>query len=307
MGAVKTEPRLGIPGHHARPRKDPQLPESGLRPDFQKRNHHRPHQACWAAVWSWAARAQQGSRQLRHLDNLRWSKVIICTDADVDGYQIRTLVLTMLYRLTPTLIEQGLCLYRGIAPVRDQHARTRPTLLTPSRKRLTFLRRIDGEKYTIQRSKGLGENDPEMMWLTTMSPESAPPDQGNCPTDAERTAEVFDLLLGDNLAGPQGAYRRTWRGVSGRAGRVLTDAPARRTLNEPRHGSPPATAVNVGPGRRPHSSMGCEKENRWQRNNSEKNCLRARSWAITSRSYRRARCWNIPSPIRWKPTICPTP
>ena len=97
-----------------------------------------------------------------NLDNLRFNKVVICTDADVDGYQIRTLVLTMLYRLTPTLINKG---YVYIAE-----------------------------------SKCLGENDPEMMWLTTMSPESRRLIKV-LPTDAERTAEVFDLLLGDNLQG----------------------------------------------------------------------------------------------------------
>ena len=63
-----------------------------------------------------------------------------------------------------------------------------------------FLRQIGKEKYTIQRSKGLGENDPEMMWLTTMNPESRRLIRV-MPAEAARTAAVFDLLLGDNLAG----------------------------------------------------------------------------------------------------------
>ncbi len=135
-----------------------------------------------------------------NLDNLRFNKIVICTDADVDGYQIRTLVLTMLYRLTPTLIEKGYVYIAESPLVRDHHERTEPILHTPSRKRQRFWKRSARKKYTIQRSKGLGENDPEMMWLTTMNPESRRLIKV-MPTDVERTAQVFDILLGDNLAG----------------------------------------------------------------------------------------------------------
>ena len=123
-----------------------------------------------------------------NLDNLRFNKVVICTDADVDGYQIRTLVLTMLYRLTPTLINKGY-VYIAESPLYEINTKNK-----------TFFAYTEPEKYTIQRSKGLGENDPEMMWLTTMSPESRRLIKV-LPTDAERTAAVFDLLLGDNLQG----------------------------------------------------------------------------------------------------------
>ena len=136
-----------------------------------------------------------------NLDNLRYNKIVICTDADVDGYQIRTLVLTMLYRLTPTLINEGLCVHCGVSAVRDQHRRTTPTLPTPSRRRPAFLKEIGDKKYTIQRSKGLGENDPEMMWLTTMNPESRRLIKVTACGCGSKRRRVFDLLLGDNLAG----------------------------------------------------------------------------------------------------------
>ena len=134
-----------------------------------------------------------------NLDNLRFNKIVICTDADVDGYQIRTLVLTMLYRLTPTLIQQGY-VYIAESPLYEINTRTKTYFAYTEPEKADILRRIEGQKYTIQRSKGLGENDPEMMWLTTMSPESRRLIKV-LPTDAQRTAEVFDLLLGDNLQG----------------------------------------------------------------------------------------------------------
>ena len=134
-----------------------------------------------------------------NLDNLRFNKVVICTDADVDGYQIRTLVLTMLYRLTPTLINKGY-VYIAESPLYEINTKNKTYFAYTEPEKADILRRIDGEKYTIQRSKGLGENDPEMMWLTTMSPDSRRLIKV-LPTDAERTSAVFDLLLGDNLQG----------------------------------------------------------------------------------------------------------
>ena len=124
-----------------------------------------------------------------NLENLRWNKVVICTDADVDGYQIRTLILTMLYRLTPTLINEGY-VYIAESPLYEINTKNKTYFAYTEPEKANILSRIGKEKYTIQRSKGLGENDPEMMWLTTMNPE-----------DVEHTAAVFDLLLGDNLAG----------------------------------------------------------------------------------------------------------
>ncbi|WP_337574886.1 toprim domain-containing protein [Fournierella sp.] len=134
-----------------------------------------------------------------NLENLRWNKVVICTDADVDGYQIRTLILTMLYRLTPTLINEGY-VYIAESPLYEINTKNKTYFAYTEPEKANILSRIDKEKYTIQRSKGLGENDPEMMWLTTMNPESRRLIKVN-PEDVEHTAAVFDLLLGDNLVG----------------------------------------------------------------------------------------------------------
>ena len=135
-----------------------------------------------------------------NLDNLRFNKVVICTDADVDGYQIRTLVLTMIYRLVPTLIQEGY-VYIAESPLYEINTRSKTYFAYTEPEKANIMSRIDGkEKYTIQRSKGLGENDPEMMWLTTMNPASRRLIKVD-PEEAERTSRVFDLLLGDNLAG----------------------------------------------------------------------------------------------------------
>ena len=133
------------------------------------------------------------------LSQLRWNKVILCTDADVDGFQIRTLLLTMLYRLTPTLIEQGK-VFIAESPLYEITTKDETYFAYTEREKEHVLKQIDGKKYTIQRSKGLGENEPEMMSLTTMNPETRRLIKV-MPDDAKRTSEMFDLLLGDNLAG----------------------------------------------------------------------------------------------------------
>ena len=133
------------------------------------------------------------------LASLRFNKVVICTDADVDGYQIRTLILTMLYRLVPTLIEKGY-VYIAESPLYEINTKNKTYFAYTEQEKAGILARVEGEKYAIQRSKGLGENDPEMMWLTTMNPASRRLIQV-LPADAEETSRVFDLLLGDNLAG----------------------------------------------------------------------------------------------------------
>jgi len=133
------------------------------------------------------------------LENLRFNKIVICTDADVDGYQIRTLVLTMLYRLTPTLIQEGY-VYIAESPLYEITTKDRTYFAYTEAEKAAFLEKIGTAKYTIQRSKGLGENDAEMMWLTTMNPESRRLIKV-MPTDVEETERVFNVLLGDNLAG----------------------------------------------------------------------------------------------------------
>ncbi len=133
------------------------------------------------------------------LSLLRFSKIIICTDADVDGFQIRTLVLAMLYRLTPTLIEKGY-VYIAETPLYEISTKTDTYFAYNDREKAAILEGIDGQKFTIQRSKGLGENEPEMMSLTTMNPATRRLVKVT-PTDVEETAQVFDVLLGDDLDG----------------------------------------------------------------------------------------------------------
>ena len=134
-----------------------------------------------------------------NLDNLRWNKGIICTDADEDGFQIRTLILTVIYRLMPTLIEAGK-VYIAETPLFEITTKEKTYFAYDEMEKRQILEMIGEQKYTLQRSKGLGENQPEMMNLTTMNPASRRLIK-IMPQDAERTAEVFDLLLGNNLAG----------------------------------------------------------------------------------------------------------
>ena len=133
------------------------------------------------------------------LNNLRWSKVVICTDADVDGYQIRALILTMLYRLCPTLIEKGY-VYIAESPLFEITCGEKTWFAYTEREKAEIVKKLEGKKVKIDRSKGLGENDPDMMWLTTMNPDTRRLIKV-MPEDAEATSQVFDLLLGDNLQG----------------------------------------------------------------------------------------------------------
>lgn len=134
------------------------------------------------------------------LDNLRWNKIVICTDADVDGFQIRTLILTMLYRLVPTLIQQGY-VYIAESPLFEITCKEKTWFAYSNREKDEIVQNIgENKKITIQRSKGLGENDPDMMWMTTMNPATRRLIKV-MPQEAEATAAMFDLLEGDNLQG----------------------------------------------------------------------------------------------------------
>ena len=133
------------------------------------------------------------------INALRWNKVIICTDADVDGFQIRTLILAMLYRLTPALIEEGY-VYIAESPLYEIQTKDMTYFAYSDREKADIIEKIGKQKYTIQRSKGLGENEPDMMSLTTMNPDTRRLIKVT-PSEAQRTAEVFELLLGDNLSG----------------------------------------------------------------------------------------------------------
>ena len=133
------------------------------------------------------------------LSGLRWNKVVICTDADYDGFQIRTLILTMLYRLTPTLINEGF-VYIAESPLYEITVKNKTWYAYSDLEKNRIVESLKGSKYILQRSKGLGENEPEMMWLTTMNPETRRMIKVS-PTDADETSKMFDVLLGDNLQG----------------------------------------------------------------------------------------------------------
>lgn len=135
-----------------------------------------------------------------NLDNLRWSKVIICTDADVDGFQIRTLILTMIYRLMPTLIREGK-VYIAESPLYEINTKDETWFCYTEKEKQEALSEIGDRKFTIQRSKGLGENEADMMWLTTMNPKTRRLIKVEPDYSPEAVAEKFDLLLGDNLQG----------------------------------------------------------------------------------------------------------
>lgn len=135
-----------------------------------------------------------------NMNNLRWSKVIICTDADVDGFQIRTLILAMIYRLMPTLIKEGK-VYIAESPLYEITCRDETWFCYNEKEKADALLAIGDRKYNIQRSKGLGENEPEMMWLTTMNPKTRRLIKVEADYSPEAVAEKFDLLLGNNLQG----------------------------------------------------------------------------------------------------------
>jgi DNA gyrase subunit B len=158
----------------------------------------RTSSRCWAAAWRWrASRTRTSTPSI--WDNLRWSKVVICTDGDVDGFQIRTLILTMLYRLCPTLIREGY-VYIAETPLFEINCGEKTWFAYSDKEKADIVKSLEGKKVKIDRSKGLGENDPDMMWLTTMNPATRRLIKVS-PADAEETARVFDLLLGDNLQG----------------------------------------------------------------------------------------------------------
>ena len=143
----------------------------------------------------------KGQKDLNAFDinNLRWNKVIICTDADVDGFQIRTLILTMIYRLVPTLIREGY-VYIAESPLYEIECKGKTYFAYSDKEKADIVSGLGGAKAPINRSKGLGENDPDMMWMTTMNPETRRLIKV-MPEEAEHMSQMFDLLLGDDLAG----------------------------------------------------------------------------------------------------------
>ena len=133
------------------------------------------------------------------LDLLRWNKIVICTDGDEDGFQIRTLLLAMLYRLTPTLIQEGY-VYIAESPLYEITCKEKTWFAYSDKERDEIVSSLAGKKFDVQRSKGLGENEPDMMWLTTMSPDTRRLIKV-MPENAQRTAQIFEMFLGSDLQG----------------------------------------------------------------------------------------------------------
>lgn len=133
-----------------------------------------------------------------NLEQLRWNKIIICTDADVDGFQIRTLILTMIYRLMPTLIDSGY-VFIAESPLYEISSKGHTWFAYNEKEKSDAITEIGDAKYTIQRSKGLGENEADMMWLTTMNPQTRRLIKVE-PDEAKMTSKMFNMLLGDNLS-----------------------------------------------------------------------------------------------------------
>lgn len=135
------------------------------------------------------------------MDSLRWNKIVICTDADVDGFQIRTLILTMLYRLTPSLIQNGY-VYIAQSPLYEITTSDKSFFAYTEQEKAEITQKLERNKntFSLNRSKGLGENEPEMMWLTTMCPDTRRLIKV-MPEEAQKTSDMFDLMLGDNLQG----------------------------------------------------------------------------------------------------------
>ena len=134
-----------------------------------------------------------------NLEMLRWNKIIICTDADVDGFHIRTLILTMIYRLMPALFDEGK-VFIAESPLYEINCGEETWFAYTEKEKNDVIAEIGNKKYNIQRSKGLGENDPDMMSLTTMNPTTRRLIRIE-PSVAKETSDMFDLLLGDNLSG----------------------------------------------------------------------------------------------------------
>ena len=131
------------------------------------------------------------------LENLRYNRIIIMTDADIDGAHIRTLLLTFFFRYMPNLIEAG-HLYIAQPPLYAiTHKRRKTQYAFSDNERDQFVADINGDgRYHVQRYKGLGEMNPEQLWDTTMNPETRTLLEVSI-EDAASADKTFDMLMGE--------------------------------------------------------------------------------------------------------------
>jgi len=128
------------------------------------------------------------------IKNLRYHRVIIMTDADVDGSHIRTLLLTFFFRYMEPLIANG-HLYIAQPPLYRIEAKSKHAYVYTEEEKERLLKKWDGQKATVQRYKGLGEMNPDQLWETTMNPEGRTILQVTI-EDAAKSDGTFNMLMG---------------------------------------------------------------------------------------------------------------
>lgn len=143
---------------------------------------------------------QKGMKELPKFDleKLNFNKLIICTDADVDGMQIRCLLLTLFYTLTPTLLREGK-VYIAETPLYEITSGKETRFAYDESEKDQILKEWAGKKIKIQRSKGLGENNPEMMSVSTMAPETRRLIRVNYKGAEQEVRFIFNALLGEDI------------------------------------------------------------------------------------------------------------
>ncbi|MSQ14301.1 MAG: DNA topoisomerase (ATP-hydrolyzing) subunit B [Dehalococcoidia bacterium] len=130
------------------------------------------------------------------MSRLRYYKVIVMTDADIDGSHIRTLLLTFFFRQMPELIDEG-HLYIAQPPLyRLQSGKEQQYIYSEEEKETTLIKWKDKKSIDVQRYKGLGEMNPEQLWETTLNPATRTLLKVNV-DDAVKADDVFDTLMGD--------------------------------------------------------------------------------------------------------------